>query len=360
MVTPLGDRRLAVARGPETACSSRPLKGTTLGAVDAACDTLTADWDPTPAARLREETEAALVAHPAAIAVTSPAGVRRWISEAGPLRPGLMAALHRLPVVSHRHDAVEACASAGVAAQLVGAESEEELPFHLDRVYGESLVLETARWAAPNDVAVRTGDTPTCLVQPYRYRLPSDLTESTRLVQMLIADDIDGIVFTSPASVAGLFEVAAECGVSTVLSDALSRQMTVAATDRPTAAAAEQCGAFVSRCPLRTDGRDLLAMLSTLVDRPLLPARVLPAGVVEAEGRRVELSPLELRLFAALNRRQGIVCPRGVLAEEVWGHHSHGDRLLSLTSRLRRRITPLGLTVEAVQRRGYRLRRARS
>lgn len=301
-----------------------------------------------------------LASQPAAIAVTSPAGLHRWTSEAGPLRRELIAALRRLPVASHRHESVVACASAGIAADLVRADSEDELCSHLEAVGGEGPVLETPRWADRNGFAGTTGDTPTCLVQPYRYRLPGALGESTRLIQMLVADDIDLIVFSLPASVTGVFEAAAECGASAPVRDALSDRVTVAATDRATAAAAEHRGAFVSRCPLRADGRDLFAMLSTWVTKPLLPARVVRAtAVVEANGHRAQLSPLELRLFAALNRREGIACPRAVLAEEVWGEESQGDRLLSLSSRLRRRIAPLGLTVEAVQRRGYRLKPVR-
>lgn len=354
-MTPAHSRRIAIARGPDAACWSHSLGAGALVGHEAC----TAEWDPTPPARLREETAAALASRPAAIAVTSPAGVRRWIYEAGALRSKLMAALRRLPVVSHRPDAVDACISAGIPARAVHAESEEQVACDLARDVEESLVLETARWEPRNDTNAPAGGNPTRLVQPYRYRLPYELDASTELVQRLIADDIDMLVLTSPASVVGLFEVAAETGTSSALRAALYDHVMVAAADRPTAAVAEQHSVFVSRCPLRTDGRDLVSMLSVAVHRPLLPARVLPAAsAVEATGDRVRLSSLELRLFAALNRRQGLTCPRPVLAGEVWGHGVHGDRLPSLVSRLRRRITPLGLTIDAVQRRGYRLKPA--
>lgn len=347
-------RRVAVARGPDEGCWwPQSIAPGALGGDVAVHHAFTAAWDVTPAARLQEETVAAIGSGPTAVAVSSPANFARWISQAGPLHTDLMATLQRVPVVSHRADAVDACASAGVPARLVRGESEEQLLF----AAGASAVVVTARWAAWNDTAAPVADAAPWLVQPHRYRLPYELDGGMELLERVVADEIDVLVLTSPASVVGLFEIAADTGVSSALCDALSGRVMVAAADRPTAAVAEQQGAFVSRCPLRSDGTDLPALMSTAVHGPLAAVRVVAAaGAVEAGGERVQLSSLELRLFAALNRRQGLTCPRSVLAAEVWGDAACSPRLVSLASRLRQRIASLGLIVEGVQRRGYRLR----
>ena len=49
--------------------------------------------------------------------------------------------------------------------------------------------------------------------------------------------------------------------------------------------------------------------------------------------RRVQLTDLQLRLLAALNRRQEMTCAREVLAREVWGRPVPVHRLETLVSR---------------------------
>jgi DNA-binding winged helix-turn-helix (wHTH) protein len=61
-------------------------------------------------------------------------------------------------------------------------------------------------------------------------------------------------------------------------------------------------------------------------------------------------------VFDDLSRRPVNVVPRRTLLAEVWGSAHADPHALELTvARLRRRLEPTGLRVEAVLRRGYRL-----
>jgi len=74
----------------------------------------------------------------------------------------------------------------------------------------------------------------------------------------------------------------------------------------------------------------------------------------------VELTDLQFALVAALVRRPGMTCPTGVLLREVWGSGAAPNgaarrRLEVLASRLRSRLTTIGVRVVSVPKRGYRL-----
>lgn len=63
-------------------------------------------------------------------------------------------------------------------------------------------------------------------------------------------------------------------------------------------------------------------------------------------------------LFEVPSRRPGSVVARRALLAEVWGAADADPHALEVVAgRLRRRLTPTGLSVEAVVRRGYRLTR---
>jgi DNA-binding response OmpR family regulator len=78
--------------------------------------------------------------------------------------------------------------------------------------------------------------------------------------------------------------------------------------------------------------------------------------MVTVAGLNVSLATRERWVFEVLSRRPGVVVPRRTLLEEVWGSANTDPHALEVTvGRLRRRLAPTGLRVEAVHRRGYRL-----
>jgi DNA-binding response OmpR family regulator len=77
---------------------------------------------------------------------------------------------------------------------------------------------------------------------------------------------------------------------------------------------------------------------------------------VTAGGAGVTLPQREREVFDVLSRRPGVVVPRRTLLAEIWGSADVDPHALEVTvGRLRRRLEPTGLRVEAVLRRGYRL-----
>lgn len=86
-------------------------------------------------------------------------------------------------------------------------------------------------------------------------------------------------------------------------------------------------------------------------------------GILRHGPKWVSLSPLEVRLVRALLERPGAVVPRQKLIEVLWppdDDSTVGPSRSALDShvlRLRRRLTPIGLTIRTVRARGYLLRR---
>lgn len=71
----------------------------------------------------------------------------------------------------------------------------------------------------------------------------------------------------------------------------------------------------------------------------------------------VDLSPTELRLFAALAHRPGVVVGKHELLRRVWGDDATDPHVVEVTiGRLRRRLGSAGPVVDTVRRRGYVLR----
>ena len=83
---------------------------------------------------------------------------------------------------------------------------------------------------------------------------------------------------------------------------------------------------------------------------------VVQGSLVLVGDHRVELRERERSVFEILARRPGVVIAKRALLAEVWGSPQQDAHVLEVTiGRLRKRLTPAGLNVEAVVRRGYRL-----
>lgn len=82
-------------------------------------------------------------------------------------------------------------------------------------------------------------------------------------------------------------------------------------------------------------------------------------GVIRLDDRWVSLPPVEARLTTALLDRYGAVVSRDALARAGWPSGAPGRNALDVhVLRLRRRLAPLGLTIQTVRSRGYLLERA--
>jgi DNA-binding winged helix-turn-helix (wHTH) protein len=85
-------------------------------------------------------------------------------------------------------------------------------------------------------------------------------------------------------------------------------------------------------------------------DRPWLD----PDGLLRRRDRWVAVSPHEEAVLHLLLDRWGQLVPRASLAAAVWPDASASSRALNtLVGRLRKRLGPLGLTIETIRARGF-------
>ena len=104
---------------------------------------------------------------------------------------------------------------------------------------------------------------------------------------------------------------------------------------------------------------DLRARADNLMARCEQHLGVLPTlegGVLRVGDGWVSLSPLEARLTALLIKKMGAVVSREALARAGWPAGAGARNTLDVhLARLRRRLSPVGLSVHTVRSRGYLL-----
>jgi uroporphyrinogen-III synthase len=174
------------------------------------------------------------------------------------------------------------------------------------------------------------------------------------------------LTFTAAPAVHNLFELAADVGVADALAAALNGPVLAMCVGPVCRAAAVERGVDRAREPAMPR---LGGMVKALADELATRRRTFAVDGVTAEvqgsmvtvvgaddGASVSLATRERWVFEVLSRRPGIVVSRQTLLEEVWGSAHTDPHALEVTvGRLRRRLAPTGLRVEAVHRRGYRL-----
>lgn len=199
-------------------------------------------------------------------------------------------------------------------------------------------------------------------ISTYRWTLPKDSVPARRLIDAACNGRVDAITFTAAPAVDNLFAIAADTGSVDELLAALNGPvltMCVGPVCRKAAVARGIASAVEPQMP-RLGG-----MVRTLADELSRRRRTLDVGGVGAviQGSLITVGAIgvslptrERALFEVLSRRPGAVIARRALLAEVWGTPDTDPHALEVTAgRLRRRLTPTGLSVEAVVRRGYRL-----
>lgn len=210
--------------------------------------------------------------------------------------------------------------------------------------------------------ALRAAGADVVEIATYRWTLPKDPAPALRLVAAAGTGSLDAVTFTAAPAVHNFFELARTAGTEHELRAALNGPVLAMCVGPVCRAAAVERGVVDARAPqtARLGGMvkalaDEFAGRRRTVDVGGAPAKVLGAQVT-AGGAEVTLRPRERGVFDVLSRRPGVVVPRPVLLAEVWGSADADAHALEVTvGRLRRRLEPTGLRVEAVLRRGYRL-----
>jgi uroporphyrinogen-III synthase len=318
--------------------------------------------------RLRRATEAVIAAPPDVLVVTTGIGIRAWLEAAQSwgLDVALLDALAGARVVARGP-------KSAAAAQALGLEVSATAPD--ERMTGVRATL-TADATPGMRVAVQSFGDDTqdvaaslagldavfTMVPVYRWQLPADLTPAENLVRAAIEGRVHAITFTSAPAVRNLFAIAATLGVSDELRAAMNGWVVAACVGPACAEAARDVGIDAPLAP----GVGRLGLMVRALSERLQEQRAvfdLAGTAVELQGQvalvgdeRVQLSPREAGVLAALAGRAGAVVSRARLLRTVWGGGSDDEHVVGVTvGRLRKKLGTVGASVRTVPRRGYRL-----
>ena len=322
--------------------------------------------DPAPA---RAATDALLDARPDVVIVNTAVGVRTWLSLADGWGTAdeLLDAMGSAHVVARGPKAAGVLAAAGVdvswrSPSSVMAEVVEHL---LARgVTGARIALQLDGSgdadhviAALEDAGARVVSVPT-----YRWTMPRDPGPALRLIDAVCAERMHAVTFTAAPAVRNLFLLADQEGLAGALRDAFNGPVVAMCVGPVCRAATREWGVVAAREP---ENARLGTMVKALAEELEGKRRVIvvddrnvevQGSLVRANEASVLLAGRERELFDVLARRPGVVTPRTTMLAEVWGTRQTDAHVLEVAiGRLRRKLAPTRLTVEAVVRRGYRL-----
>lgn len=316
---------------------------------------------------VREATVALLDEPPDVVVANTGVGMRTWLALADSwgLGESLTSCLGRARVVARGPKAAGAMLTAGLEVDWrAPTDRLAEVVDHLVSVgvAGCRVALQLDGSVDGGEAVERLGRAGASVVAVpvYRWALPEDVGPARRLAAAVAEGRIDAVTFTAAPAVENFFAIAAGVGAAEAVREALNGP-TLAVCVGPVCVAAAAAHGVRAVCPERAR---LGAMVQALAQewrrrrtRLVLGERSveLRGATVAGNGREVALRGRERQLFGVLARRPGAVVPRASLLAEVWRGAASPRALEAAVSRLRHTLAPVGLTVEAVRRRGYRL-----
>jgi uroporphyrinogen-III synthase len=295
--------------------------------------------------------------------------MRSWFAAAeswgidGELRDALRTAV----IASRGPKAAAALIGVGLASH--DDEPSERLAGLVDRLvsaglHGRRVALqlygEDVPWAI-DQLAAAGADV--VAVPVYQWTPADDVGPARRLLEEVLAAQLDAVTFTSAAAVRNLAALADSAGTGAELRQALSSTVLAACVGPVTDEAAAAIG-FEQRC---APERGRLGLLVRALSRHLHARHrhlrtsdrdrdiVLHGASLWAPVGHVVVSDLERMLLAVLAERPGAVISRTTLRQRVWANTCGDPAVDKGISRLRRSLGPVGLDVAAVTRRGWSL-----
>jgi uroporphyrinogen-III synthase len=317
----------------------------------------------------RAATETLLDAPPSVVIVNTAVGVRTWLSLADGwgIADDLLAAMGSAHVVARGPKAAGVLVAAGVDVSWRSPSSmlAEVVDHLLDHgVSGARVALQLDGSGDARHVisALERAGAQVVSVPTYRWTMPRDPVPALRLIDAVCAERMDAVTFTAAPAVRNLFTLADQEGLAESLRDAFNGPVLAMCVGPVCRAATTDWGVVAAREP---ETARLGTMVKALTDELERRRRVIvvderdvevQGSLVRANGTSVLLAGRDRELFDVLARRPGVVTPRTTMLAEVWGtRHTDAHVLEVAVGRLRRKLAPTRLTVEAVLRRGYRL-----
>ena len=221
--------------------------------------------------------------------------------------------------------------------------------------------------------ALRAAGAEVVEIPVYRWVPAEDIRPLRRLVEQVVAGQVDCVTFTSAPAVVSMLDVAREDGREQSLLEALGSGRT-GGQGGPGAAVLAACVGPVTAAPLERLGvptvhperARLGALVRTVVEQlPARRTRTIDAGghrlelrghSVLVDGRCVELTARQTGVLAALVDCGGRVLSRPELLKVAWRDEPADEHAVEMTvARLRTALGPAGIVVQTVVKRGYRL-----
>ena len=317
-------------------------------------------------AALRRATEEVLARPPDVVIATTGIGLRAWFeaAQAWGMGDSLLAVVRSARIVARGVKAAAIARQWGleVALQPSSERLDDAVALLLaEGVAGQRVVVQ--EHGAPTEVAagqLRAAGAEVVPVPVYRWRLPDDPGPALRLVEAVVAGDVDAVTFTSAPAVTNLFTLADLADQGTALRAAFRFGVVAGCVGEVCAGAAFDEGVT----PIFPDvGR--LGLLVRIVADELTSRRVeldlgghrvvLQGAIAILDGVPVELPGRESALLAALAERPGAVVGKATLANSLWGMGSDPHAVEVAVNRLRGRLGPAGTRLVTIRGRGYRL-----
>ena len=223
-------------------------------------------------AELVAATRAVLAAPVDLVIATTAVGFRGWLEAAAGWGLPLVAHLRPARVLARGPKARGAVRGAGLADPWSPeSESSAEVLDHLlagaeGPLAGRRIAVQLHGDPLPDVVAGLRGAGAEVLTVPvYRWELPEDVGPVRRLVEQIVAGDVDAVTFTSAPAATGLLQVASELGRRDALVAALQDRVRAFAVGAVTAGPLTAAGIPTSqpeRARLAALAREVVARLS--------------------------------------------------------------------------------------------------
>lgn len=320
-----------------------------------------------PDATARVATIALLDDPPDVVVANTGVGVRSWLALADSwgLGDALAACLGRARLVARGPKAAGALLAAGVQVDwrapsgqlseivdhlVAGGVAGRRVAVQLDGSCDGDGALERLRQAGASVVAVPV----------YRWSMPPDTEPARRLVSAVADGRVDAVTFTAAPAVENFFAIAATMGMADGARQALGGPV-LAVCVGPVCAAAAATHGVQAISPKHPRLGAMVQVLADYWSRRRRSVEVdghrieVHGALVAGSGAEVVLTGKAREVFAVLARRPGGVVGKAALAAEVWGRGASPRAVEATVGRLRRSLAPVGITVDAVRRRGYRL-----
>jgi uroporphyrinogen-III synthase len=315
---------------------------------------------------LLQDTAAILHARPDFTVITTAYGMRRWTEAADVhgLGEELMEALEASRIYVRGPKARGAVRAAGL--NDAGISHDERTSSLVDLlleegVDGATIAIQLHGYTDTTQLArLRDAGAQVLTVTPYRWVKPAGSEDKVgRLIEAVVARQLDVVTFTSAPAVDALFSTAHEMGRHDALVEAFRDDVVAAAVGPVTARPLEDAGIR----PLMPERYRMGALIRLVVEH-LSENRIQRIGTALGEvqirgrsvilgGRRTDLSPTPMAIFRALATAGGAVLPRESLQQCL--PDAPGEHALDMAvSRLRQALPDASL-VATVIKRGYRL-----